>query len=299
MAKRTKADASPDQVTPEGEPIVNPQEQLPGETVQAENAPREGATALLPGSGLPPLSSPGREGEIASIEGTGRPDPRNLGEGVASPPVAEGRLDVNPVQQAGSDKHYTGPADAKPADVDAARGPDQSEAPPPFRKRDGQPDITVESVQVLMLSDYHPADPSRYGNQVRARKSDLVSFPSDEALALIDAGLAKRVDDEKVGFQQDVVQPGEEPLEVGFVPVVNQETGAPEAPPPEERGSANPEAAQSATSQPQLESQAPALGGGPSTLPAPLELPTGSLVPSPQQPPAEPAPAPAPEEPKA
>jgi len=274
MAKRTTKDATPDQVTPEGEPIVNPQEQLPGEEIRVDQVngrpgetPEVGHTALLPGSGLPPLDSPGREGEVTAIEESGRPDPRNPGEGAASPPVAEGRLDVNPVQQAGSDKHYAAPADARDEDVQAARGPDQSEAPPPFRKRDGQPDITVESVQVIMLSDYHPADPSRYGNQLRARKGELVAFPSDEALALIDAGLAERVDDEKVGFQQDIVQPGEEPRDVGFVPVMNQDTGAPEAPPPEERRSADPAQAQSPSSTPRLEPELPAPGGGPTTIP--------------------------------
>jgi hypothetical protein len=249
------------------------QEQLPDANPQAQGEGPKVETALLPGSGLPDYGRPGREGEIASIEATGRPDPRNLGEGVASPPVAEGDVTVNPVQPAGTDKHYAGPADAKQADVDAARGPDQTDAPPPFRKRDGFPDITSETVQVFLLSDYHPADPSRYGNQVRGRKGELVSFPSDEALALIDAGLAERVDDEKVGFQQDVPQPGEEPLNVGFLPVVNQDTGAPEAPAPEERRSADPEAAQSATSVPQLETQTPALGGGPSTVQAPEPAP--------------------------
>lgn len=280
MAKRTKADATPDQVTPEGDPIVNPQEQLPGEDAvetQAQAAEGQG-TALLPGSGLPPFDSPSREGEIASIEATGRPDPRNLGERVASPPTQEGNLNENPVQQAGSDKHYAAPADASQEAVDASRGVDQSEAPPPFRKRDGFPDITTESVQVLMLKDYHPADPSRYGNQVRAREGELVSFAPDEALALIDAGLAERVDDEKVGFQQDLVQPGEEPLKVGYLPVLNQETGVPEAPPPAERRSADPEAAQSATSTPQLETETPAPGGGPTTVPAP-ERPAGEPKP--------------------
>jgi hypothetical protein len=249
------------------------QEHLPSEDGQNQNQDAEVNTALLPGSGLPPFSSPSREGEIASIEATGRPDPRNLGEGVASPPVAEGDLTANPVQPAGTDKHYAGPADAKQADVDAARGSDQTDAPPPFRKRDGFPDITSETVQVILLSDYHPADPSRYGNQVRGRKGELVSFPSDEALALIDAGIAERVDDEKVGFQQDIPQPGEEPLKVGYLPVINQDTAAPEAPPPEERRSADPEAAQSATSVPQLETETPALGGGPSTVPAPEPTP--------------------------
>jgi hypothetical protein len=273
MAKRTKADATEDQVTPQGDPVVNPQEQLSGEEVNVnEGTEGEGpkvGTAALPGSGLPPFSSASREGEIASIEGSGRPDPRNLGEGVASPPVAEGRQDINPVQQAGSDKHYAAPADARIEVVDAARGPDQSEAPPPFRRRDGFPDITSESVQVLMLGDYHPEDPSRYGNQLRAREGELVSFGSDEAISLIDAGLAERVDDEKVGFQQDIPQPGEKPLDVGHLPVLNQETGVPESPPPGARRSADPAAAQSPSSTPRLETETPAPGGGPSTVPAP------------------------------
>jgi hypothetical protein len=263
MAKQTEASASTDP--------INPQEQRPGEdAIQTQNAqaPEGAGTAALPGSGLPPFSSPSREGEIASIEATGRPDPRNLGERVASPPTQEGDVNANPVQPVGTDKHYAAPATASPEDVEASRGPDQSEAPAPFRKRDGFPDITAETVQVLMLKDYHPADPSRYGNQVRAREGELVSFPSDEALALIDAGLAERVKDEKVGFQQDIPQPGEDPLRVGFVPVVNQDTGVPEAPPPAERRSADPEAAQSPTSAPQLESEAPAPGGGPTTIPA-------------------------------
>jgi hypothetical protein len=120
-----------------------------------------------------------------------------------------------------------------------------------------------------MLADYHPTDPSRYGNQLRAREGDLVSFPSDEALALIDAGLAERADDEKVGFQQDLPQPGEEPLPVGYLPVINQETGVIEAPPPGARRSADPAAAQSPSSTPRLETETPAPGGGPTTVPAP------------------------------
>jgi hypothetical protein len=99
-----------------------------------------------------------------------------------------------------------------------------------------------------MVEDYYPADPSRYGNQLRARKGQLVSFGPDEAIALIDAGLATRVDDESVGFQQDIPQPGEEPQARGFVPTFNQDTGAPEAPPAEEQGSVDPAQAQSATS---------------------------------------------------
>jgi hypothetical protein len=253
MAKRTKQDSAPEQVTPEGEPITNPEAQFPdAQPIQNEGAPAPEApeatatpTAALPGSGLPPYDSPNREGELESIRATGRPNPLEApGE---SPPVAEGRQDINPVQQAGTDRHYTHPADARQEDVEAARGPDQSEAPPPFRRRDGFPDITSESVQVRMVGDYYPADPSRYGNQVRARKGELLSFGSDEALALIDAGLAVRIDDESAGFQQDIPQPGEEPQERGFVPTVNQETGAPEAPPPEEQVSVNPAAAQSAT----------------------------------------------------
>jgi hypothetical protein len=254
MAKRTKEDSTPDQVTPEGEPITNPEAQFPDvPPIQNEGAPApeapeatQTATAALPGSGLPPFDSPDREGERESIRATGRPDP--VEPPAASPPVAEGRQDVNPVQPTGTDRHYAPPADAREGDVEAARGPDQSEAPPPFRRRDGFPDITVESVQVRMTEDYYPADPSRYGNQIRARKGELVSFGSDEALALIDAGLAVRVDDESVGFQQDIPQPGEEPRPQGYLPVLNQETGVPEAPPPEERGSIDPTQAQSATS---------------------------------------------------
>lgn len=261
MAKRTKQDSAPEQVTPEGEPIINPEGQLPdAQPVINEGAPApEGnaggnagdrpnppATASLSGSGLPPFDSPGREGERESIWATGRPDP--VEPPAASPPVEEGRQDINPVQQTGSDKHYAFPADARQEDVEAARGADQSEAPPPFRRRDGFPDITSESVQVRMTEDYYPADPSRYGNQLRARKGELVSFGSDEALALIDAGMAIRVDDEKAGFQQDLVQPGEQPRPQGYLPVINQDTGVIEAPPPEEQGSVDPSQAQSATS---------------------------------------------------
>src|SRR5690349_16456406 len=199
MVKRTKEDAAPDQVTDQGEPITNPEAQLPdAQPVINEGPPPEGRdaedrrdpanTALLPGSGLPGYDHPTREGELEAIRPSGRPDP--VEPPAESPPVAEGRQDINPVQQDGSDKHYAPPADARQEDVDAARGPDQSEAPPPFRRRDGFPDITSESVQVRMTKDYYPADPSRYGNQIRARAGDLVSFGSDEALALIDAGLA-------------------------------------------------------------------------------------------------------------
>jgi hypothetical protein len=258
MAKRTKQDSTPEQVTEEGEPVTNPEAQFP----DAQPSVNEGAqapegrdaqdrvdspnTAILSGSGLPPYDRPSREGELTSIRDTGRPDPtQGLG---TSPPIQEGRQDVNPVQPAGTDKHYAHPADARAEDVDAARGPDQSEAPPPFRRRDGFPDITTESVQVRMLEDYYPSDPSRYGNQLRARKGQLVSFGPDEAIALIDAGMAARVDDESVGFQQDLPQPGEEPQPRGFVPTVNQETGLVEGPPPEEQGSVDPSQAQSVTS---------------------------------------------------
>lgn len=261
MVKRTPQDATPDQVTPAGEPITNPEAQLPDaqpvvnegqpapEGRNAEDRRDSAHTALLPGSGLPSYDRWQREGELESIRATDRPLPTEPPG--ASPPQAEGRQDINPVQQAGSDKHYAPPADAKAEDVEAARGPDQSEAPPPFRRRDGFPDITSESVQVRMLEDYYPADPSRYGNQLRARKGDLVSFGPDEALALIDAGLAVRVDDESVGFQQDFPQPGEEPRPQGFLPVLNPETLVPEA--PENAGSIDPSKAQSPTSPPDLE----------------------------------------------
>jgi hypothetical protein len=259
MAKRSKQDSTPEQVTPEGEPITNPEAQFPDappvvnegnpvpEGANAEGRINPPATASLSGSGLPGFDSIHREGELESIRASGRPLPTE--PPAASPPVEEGRQDINPVQPTGTDRHYAHPADARQDDVDAARGPDQSEAPPPFRRRDGFPDITSESVQVRMLDDYYPRDPSRYGNQLRARKGDLVSFGSDEALALIDAGLAVRVDDESVGFQQDIPQPGEEPRPQGYLPVVNQETGVIEAPPPEERGSIDPTQAQSATSE--------------------------------------------------
>jgi hypothetical protein len=258
MAKRTKQDSTPDQVTPEGDPITNPEGQFPdAQPVVNEGAPApeggnaEGGvnpagSAVLPGSGLPRYDHPSREGELESIRASGRPDPT---EPLAqSPPVQEVRQDVNPVQPTGTDRHYAHPADAREADVESARGSDQSEAPPPFRRRDGFPDITSESVQVRMVDDYYPADPSRFGNQIRARKGELVSFGSDEAIALIDAGLAVRVDDESAGLQQDFPQPGEEPQARGFVPTFNQDTGAPEAPPPEEQGSVDPAQAQSATS---------------------------------------------------
>jgi hypothetical protein len=291
MAKRTKEDSTPEQVTPEGEPITNPEAQFPDaqpsvnegaqapEGLDAQGRVNPPATASLPGSGLPPIGSPNREGELETIRASGRPDPtKPPGE---SPPVEEGRQDVNPVQPTGTDRHYAHPADAREADVAAARGPDQSEAPPPFRRRDGFPDITSESVQVRLVADYYPADTSRYGNQVRGRRGELVSFGSDEALALIDAGLAVRVDDESVGFQQDLPQPGEQPQARGFVPRVNQDTGVPEAPPPEEQGSVDPAQAQSATS-PRVEAPPeppPSLG----TEPRPD-------VTKQDQPPAEPAP---------
>src|ERR1044072_9618294 len=102
-----------------------------------------------------------------------------------------------------------------------------------------------------MLDDYYPRYPSGFGIQLRVQKGQLVSFGSDEALALIDAGLAERVDDESVGFQQDIPQPGEEPRPQGYLPVVNQETGVPEA--PENAGSIDPSQAQSPTSVPDVE----------------------------------------------
>jgi hypothetical protein len=263
MVKRTKADASADQVTPEGDPITNPEAQLPdaqpvvnegqpsSEGRNAEDRGNPTNTAVLSGSGLPGYDHWTREGELESIRASDRPLPTEPpGQ---SPPQAEGRQDLNPVQQTGTDKHYAPPADARDEDVAAARGPDQSEAPPPFRRRDGFPDITSESVQVRMLEDYYPADPSRYGNQLRARKGQLVSFGPDEAIALIDAGMATRVDDESVGFQQDFPQPGEDPIPQGFLPVLNQDIGVPEAPP--EAGSIDPTKAQSATS-PRQEPQA-------------------------------------------
>lgn len=249
MVKRKKEDILPE--APDAQPVVNEGGEAP-EGRNAEGRINPPATASLSGSGLPGFDSIHREGELASIRASGRPDPTQPPG--ASPPVEEGRQDINPVQQTGTDRHYAYPADARQEDVDAARGPDQSEAPPPFRRRDGFPDITTESVQVRMLEDYYPADPSRYGNQLRARRDQLVSFGPDEALALIDAGLAVRVDDESVGFQQDIPQPGEEALARGFVPAVNQETNVPEAPPPEERGSIDPAQAQSATS-PRVEAE--------------------------------------------
>lgn len=298
MAKRTKQDSTPAQVTPEGDQITNPEAQFPdAPPIENEGAPPPEApeatgtpTAALSGSGLPPFDSPGREGERESIRASGRPDP--VEPPAASPPVAEGRQDINPVQPTGTDRHYAHPADARAEDVAAARGPDQSEAPPPFRRRDGFPDITSESVQVRMVEDYYPADPSRYGNQLRARKGDLVSFGSDEAIALIDAGMAARVDDESVGFQQDVPQPGEEPQPRGYLPVLNQETGAFEAPPPEERGSIDPSQAQSATS-PRVETEQPA--------PPPAEPPASDPAVNLDQekPSADPNVSPPAEEPKA
>jgi hypothetical protein len=148
-------------------------------------------TAALPGSGLPPYDTPSREGELSSIESSGRPDPTN--PPAEGPRVEEGDLNANPVQPAGTDHDYSPPAGASEADVDASKGPDQSAAPAPFRRRDGFPDITTESVQVQMLADYYPPDPSRFGNQIRAREGDIVSFGPEEALALIDAGLAVRL----------------------------------------------------------------------------------------------------------
>jgi hypothetical protein len=309
MAKRTKQDSTPEQVTPEGEPITNPEAQLPDAqpVVNEGNPAPEGdpsgnpedrpGTASLPGSGLLPYDHRTREGELEAIRATGRPNPLEASAG--SPPIAEGRQDINPVQQTGTDRHYATPADAKQEDVEASRGPDQSEAPAPFRRRDGFPDITSESVQVRMLDDYYPRDPSRYGNQLRASKGQLVSFGSDEALALIDAGLAERVDDESVGFQQDFPQPGEEPRPQGFLPVMNQETGAPE--PPENAGSIDPSKAQSPTSVPDVEGLKASQEGavynvpeGQTVNPAPTaeELAefqrTGSVVPSKDPEPGQP-----------
>jgi hypothetical protein len=235
----------PPKDSPDEKLVVNEGAQAPQEPDSANRSDSPN-TASLPGSGLPQYADFSREGELESIRATGRPDPTEPPG--ASPPIQEGRQDVNPVQPAGTDKDLSPPADARQEDVDAARGPDQSEARAPFRRRDGFPDITSESVQVRMTEDYYPADPSRYGNQIRARKGELLSFGSDEALALIDAGMAVRVDDESAGFQQDLPQPGEEPQARGFLPAVNQDTGVPEVPPPEQQVSIDPAQAQSATS---------------------------------------------------
>jgi hypothetical protein len=233
---------TPQKDSPDETPVVNEGTQAP-EGASAENRPDSPNTASLPGSGLPQYTDWSREGELESIRASDRPDPTEPPG--ASPPVQEGRQDVNPVQPAGTDKDLSPPADARQEDVDAARGPDQTNAPAPFRRRDGFPDITSESVQIRLLEDYYPADPSRYGNQLRARKGEIVSFGSDEALALIDAGMAVRIDDESAGFQQDIPQPGEEPKPRGFLPVVNPETGVIEAPPPEQQVSVDPTQAQS------------------------------------------------------
>lgn len=135
------------------------------------------------------------------------PDTPEPPKGTKSPPKAMGSLadaDNPPVQPPGTDKNYDNPADARPEDVEKALAsvPDEKD-PAPFRKRDGFPDITSESVQVRMLADYWPKDTSRFGNQMRARKGEFVAFPSDEALDLISEGIAERVDDEKAGVPDE------------------------------------------------------------------------------------------------
>jgi hypothetical protein len=55
MAKRTKEDSTPDQVTPEGEPITNPEAQFPDvPPIQNEGAPKP----LKPLKQLKPLPQP-------------------------------------------------------------------------------------------------------------------------------------------------------------------------------------------------------------------------------------------------
>lgn len=99
-------------------------------------------------------------------------------------------------QGPGTDHHYDNPADASKKDVAKAIDAPEHSAPAPFRKRDHLPDITSESVTVRMLADYWPADVERHEKTIRARKGELVAFPSDEALRLIEAGIAKReIDD--------------------------------------------------------------------------------------------------------
>lgn len=122
-------------------------------------------------------------------KGTKAPTPP---KGVIAPEV--------PVQPYGTDKNYDNPADANERDVKRALSSSVEEkAPQPFRKRDGFPDITSESVNLRMLADYYPKE-GRFPNSIRARKGELVAFPPDEALDLIEAGIGKRVDDEHAGI---------------------------------------------------------------------------------------------------
>lgn len=118
-------------------------------------------------------------------------------KGAKSPaPEAHTPRNLEGHQQPGTDKNYDNPADASHEDVAKALRSSESRAPQPFRKRDHLPDITSESVSVRMLADYWPADVERHEPGIRAKKGELVAFPSDEALELIKAGLAERVIDE-------------------------------------------------------------------------------------------------------
>jgi hypothetical protein len=115
---------------------------------------------------------------------------------IAAPP--QEFPDWNPVHPYGTDRSYDDPADANLADIEAAIGAeDKAAAPQPFRKREGDfPDLTQESVNCRMLEDYWPHDWGRHQNNAwpRARKGELVAFPSDEALSLIEQGIAERED---------------------------------------------------------------------------------------------------------
>jgi hypothetical protein len=130
-------------------------------------------------------------------------------DGAPIAPAPEPPDPNKPRQFDGTDKNVDDPANANPADIaDAiADGPWES-APQPFRKRDGFPDLTSESVQIRFDRDYYPADPARFqsGGRPRALAGELWSVPSDEAIAVIEAGIGHRemelVDNDKAEADQ-------------------------------------------------------------------------------------------------
>lgn len=89
-------------------------------------------------------------------------------------------------------------AAADPARVGAnAERPD---APAPARPASPEGAAPAAGVEVELLSDYWPAeqpepetDPKKQSNEVRLRAGEKVSLPQEEVMALLERGLAKRV----------------------------------------------------------------------------------------------------------
>lgn len=178
--------------------------------------PEEGGIVGPVGSTSPPQRDfpppsppePAREPPQTPVEASNLPPPAPHpapGEPFQGPPddvelaPAPEVTDSSKFHYAGTDKNIDDPADANDADIELAlsEGPWEA-APQPFRKRDGFPDLTQESVNIRLDRDYWPADTGRFHNQdqPRARAGDLKAFPSDEAIALIESGIGHREDTE-------------------------------------------------------------------------------------------------------